>query len=263
MKNCGQAAKWKSVTTKAIIAFVFTTIAVALHAQKNDSVAKQEKFFRNSIKLNLTSNILYRNSYLFGYERIVNKHQSLNIMGGYQEFPLSLNLNLPGTKFENTRQNSGYSIAADYRFYLAKTNKCLIAPQGVYLAPFVAFQHFQSQRGIRYTSDGVTDSTDLNTSINLLNIGGGLGYQFVLGKRFVIDAMMFGPALTHYTFNARLSQEIDGLDTNETLQAVIDALKEKFPKLNDLSGEEGINGAGTESFWSAGFRYTISFGFRF
>jgi len=56
---------------------------------------------------------------------------------------------------------------------------------------------------------------------------------------------------------------VKGLDTDEALQAVIDAMKEKFPRLNDLTGDEGFNASGTESFWSVGFRYNISIGFRF
>ena len=106
-------------------------------------------------------------------------------------------------------------------------------------------------------------SANLNTKINFVNIGGELGYQFVIGKRWVIDAVMFGPAFTHYNFKAKLDNPLPGLDDNEVAQAVIDALKEKLPLLNDITSDEGVNKSGTEAFWSLGFRYSISIGFRF
>jgi hypothetical protein len=69
-------------------------------------------------------------------------------------------------------------------------------------------------------------------------------------------------AFTHYHFNAKLDNALPGLDENDAAQAAIDALKEKFPLLNDLSSDKGINKSGTESFWSAGFRYNVSIAFR-
>ena len=79
----------------------------------------------------------------------------------------------------------------------------------------------------------------------------------------MIDAVMFGPAITNYNFKARLESHIPGLDENEALQEVIEALKEKLPLLNDLSSKEGISGSGIQTFWALGFRYNISIGFRF
>ena len=74
---------------------------------------------------------------------------------------------------------------------------------------------------------------------------------------------MFGPAITNYSFKAKLDNHLPGLDDNEALKAVIDALKEKLPLLNDLTSEQGVSRSGTETFWSVGFRYNISIGFRF
>ena len=79
----------------------------------------------------------------------------------------------------------------------------------------------------------------------------------------MIDAVVFGPATTHYKFKARLDDNIPGLDENETIKAVIDALIDKFPLLNDLSKDHEVDRSGSEAFWSFGFRYNISVGFRF
>jgi hypothetical protein len=102
----------------------------------------------------------------------------------------------------------------------------------------------------------------LNTSVNFLNIGGELGYQFVIKKRFVIDCVMFGPAVSSYYFNIKLDGNTSG-NQSEKLQEIIAALKQKFPLLNDITKDTGISSSGISSFWSLGFRYAIHIGFRF
>ena len=231
--------------------------------QTADSIPKPSKDFRNSIKLNITSRILYKNAFQMSYERLIGKNQSLNIFGGYQEFPTDLKLNLQNTALGNSRKKSGYSFGADYRFYLSKENK-YNPPRGVYLAPFFSFHHFSSDRTLTYTdSTGAQSSANLNTQMNFLSIGGVLGYQFVLGRRWVIDCVLFGPAMTNYKFKADLENNIPGLDEGEALQAVIDAIKERLPLLKDITSGGEVSSSGTEAFWSAGMRYSISVGFRF
>lgn len=263
MKQLADRAGNADIARHIIALSIFVMTVFCANAQKTDSLYKPAKEFKNSIKLNLTSRLLYDNSLQLSYERVINKNQSLNIFGGYNEFPVNLNLNLDNTELTNTKKKSGYSVGAEYRFYLAKENK-YNAPHGVYLAPFISLYHFNSDRTLTYTDpEGVQSSSNLNMQINFTNIGGELGYQFVLGKRWVIDAEVFGPAFTHYNFKAKLDGDIPGLDENETLQAIIDALKEKLPLLNDISSDQGISSSGTEAFWSVGFRYSISLGFRF
>ena len=83
-----------------------------------------------------------------------------------------------------------------------------------------------------------------------LNVGGELGYQFVIKKRWVIDAVLFGPSLTYYNFNAKLSGDIPNFDENEAIKKIIDALKEKLPFLNEITSDQGVSSSGTEAFWS-------------
>jgi len=250
------------IKKKALVAFTCALLGFSVIAQTNDSIPRPSKDLKNTIKLNLTSKLLYPNSYLFNYERVIRKNQSITLFGGYIELPLNLDLHVTDAWLDKTKDKSGYSIGADYRFYLPKENRNN-APHGVYLAPYISFYHFQLVKELSYTYDSILYSADLKSRVNILLIGGQLGYQFVLGKRFVIDAVVFGPAVSHFNFNAKLSEGLHGIDTNETLEAVIDALKEKFPLLKDLTGDQGISKTGTEAFWSVGFRYNISIGFRF
>jgi hypothetical protein len=79
----------------------------------------------------------------------------------------------------------------------------------------------------------------------------------------VIDAVAFAPAVTKYNFEVKLDGSLNDFTPTETAQAIIDALKDKLPLLNDLSKDKQISGSGHEAFWSVGFRYNISIGFRF
>jgi len=249
---------------KYIVALsIFCTTGFWANAQTTDTAHK--KNFKNTIKLNLSNRVIYDNALQLGYERVFNNNRSLNIFLGYNEFPGDLSLGLDSTKLGNSNKKSGYVFGGEYRFYLSKENK-YDAPHGIYLAPFISFYHFNSDREIIHTDTaGVESSALLSTKINFVNIGGELGYQFVLGKnkRWVIDAVMFGPAITSYNFKAKLDNHLPGLDDNEVAQKVIEALKEKLPLLNDITSDKGATKSGTEAFWSVGFRYSISVGFRF
>lgn len=243
----------KIITFLSLIIFFF--LALSSPAQKTD--------FKNTVKVNLTAGILYDNAWQLSIERMITKNQSLNIFGGYNEFPTNLRLNLDNTELSNSNKKTGFMLGADYRFYIRKENK-YDAPHGLYLAPYFSYYQFTGKRSLIHTdSTGAKTSANLETKINFFNVGGELGYQFVFGRRWVIDVVMFGPAMTHYTFKASLDNNLPGLAENETIKAVIDAMKEKFPLLNDLSGDHEVKSSGNEAFWSFGFRYNISVGFRF
>ena len=231
---------------------------------QEESAAKKSKRndFKNSIKINLTSPIIYRNALLFGYERVIKNHQSLNISGGYVEFPLSLSFP-ESVRANKVGSKNGYNVSVDWRFYLANENK-YSPPHGVYLAPFFSVHHFGNDRNITYTdTSGASNNLDLSSRINFLTIGGQLGYQFVIKRRFVVDAVLFGPGITNYYFKAKLDGNISPIDKTELQDKIIEALKEKLPFIKDLTSGQEVSGSGVESFWSVGFRYSISIGYRF
>lgn len=219
--------------------------------------------YKNSVKFNVSNMLLYDNSYQFSYERIMNENQSLNVFTGYQELPL-ITIDFTNVAFEKNSSRKGYSIGADYRFFLGSINKYK-APRGVYLAPFVSFFQFETDRKITHTNpdNGVVSQANINAKLNLTNFGGELGYQFVLWDRFVIDCVLFGPSLTRYNYHTKLDGEIPGLDENELFQKFIEAMKNKFPDIENISNEEGIEKKGVQSVTAIGFRYNISIGYRF
>ena len=128
---------------------IFFSLIISIFSTLS-SFAQETKELKNTFKINLTAGILYKNVLQFGYERVIGKNQSLNIVGGYNEFPSDISLDLSNTQLSGTHKKSGYMFGADYRFYLSKENK-YSAPHGVYLAPFVTFYQFSSDRQLTYT----------------------------------------------------------------------------------------------------------------
>jgi hypothetical protein len=227
-----------------------------------DSSVIREKEFRNIAKVNLTSWIVFNNAYQVGYERQLKNNQSLNIFGGYNEFPINIKFLYDGGKIDHVKNKGGFSAGAEYRFYLTRENK-YPAPHGVFLAPFISYYQFGGDRTFSHTNSTGEQSTIISTDLNFINMGGALGYQFVIKKRWVIDAVVFGPSLTRYHFNAKMEGELSGVDGNEVVQKVIEAMKEKLPLLNEFLTNKEVSNSGTERFWAPGFRYSISAGFRF
>jgi hypothetical protein len=242
---------------------IFFFASVLLIPSINVFSQSASKDFKNSVKFNVTNTLLYDNSYQFSYERIIKENQSINVFVGYQEFPL-ITVDIDDVDFAKNSNRDGFSVGADYRFYLGSINKDS-APRGVYLAPFVSFFQFSTDRDIKHTdpNTGAISEANLDSKFNLTNFGGELGYQFVLWDRFVIDCVLFGPSLTYYKFNAKLDGSLPGIEDNEVYQKVIEAIKNKFPGIDGITGDEGIEEKGVQSVTAVGFRYNISIGYRF
>ena len=255
-----QAFKYYKLTRIVFLAVFFNTVAFA---QETDSIIKPQRDFKNSIKFNISNPFLYDNSYQFSYERVIKKNQTINVFLGYQEFPL-VSVDLGLAKANKNHERDGYSAGVDYRFYLGSINK-YSAPRGVYLAPFVSYFQFNTDRGYDFKREdsNIVDSATITTKLSLTNVGGELGYQFILWNRFVIDCVLFGPSVSFYKYNIKADTKIPGIEDNEIAQKVIDALKEKFPSLGDITDDKGITKNGVQSATALGFRYNISIGYRF
>jgi len=244
----------------ATLAFLFVGLFYSF-GQSTDTIKTK---YPNIIKYSISSYALYPNSFHLGYERVLTRNKSIYIFGGLNEFPVRLNLNLSNTNFTATKNKTGYSFGAEFRFYLSKENK-YNAPHGIYLAPYMSYYQFGSDNTLVHTDSNRSESIIVNSQISLFSIGFELGYQFVVFKRFVIDAEMFGPSFTTYAFQASANGQLNGVDPGETLQAVLDALKAKFPLLSDLSSSKSVykSGVASSKFPAVGFRYAISIGFMF
>jgi hypothetical protein len=256
-----------------LIAASFIAFSAATFAQ--DSLKNDEKIAfiprKNVIRYNPTPNALGFKSIIFGYERVVGKHQSFSLNAGFLAFNPSekklarsdsLNTNYG---LEQTRDNKGFSIAADYRFYLKKENK-YPAQRGIYVGPYVAFYNLESTNTIRKTDDfGADSEAGIQTNILILNFGAELGYQFVIKNRVTIDLILAGPSVSRYRLRmkGKGSLTIDDPELDESLKALRDILVDQYNWLAPLFDGEAVEVTGTTSTWGVGLRYVLQVGFRF
>jgi hypothetical protein len=247
-----------NVLSAVLLLFVFSKTAHS-QVQKDSVSVTKEKPMNNTIKLNISSWVLYTNGLQMAYERVLSPKRSITIFGGIISFPVPSAIANSNLSFSDNKKKSGFAIGAEYRFYLAKENK-YPAPRGIYLAPFISYYHFNNVRTGHDSTN--SDNLTLNTTVDFFNVGGELGYQFVIKKKFVIDCVMFGPALSGYHFDIKLDGSTTG-NQNEKLQAILEAMKNKYPLLKDLTNGSGISSNGVSTSWSAGFRYCIMIGYRF
>ncbi len=222
-------------------------------AQVPDTMANR----KNIVKINLTSRFLYNSAYVVSYERIVKKNQSFGMTAGYIQFP---NVFPNGGRIELKRDmsTSGFTVGAEYRFYLAKENR-YEGPHGVYIGPYASVYSFQNERLLSSTDPATNSQASMQSGITFTNIGFQIGYQFILNNRWAIDMIFFGPSITNYFMDLKLNGDFTPTEEQE----VLDKLVDKFPFLGDfLSGEE-LSANGRTSKWGGGYRYSLQVGYRF
>jgi len=217
---------------------------------------------RNTVKLDLTSQLLYSKSVVLAYERVTKAHQSLVVTAGYHTFPTLLTL---GSNIRVTDDNkrSGFVLGGEYRFYLAKENK-YAAPHGVYLGPYMTYHQFANNRNVEVTnSDGSLSQAILDSRFNVFNIGVQLGYQFIINDRWSIDFAFIGPSTSYYSADIDLGGNFNPDELSQHQQEILQALADKFPFLKDLLEDNTVSASGKSSKWSFGYRYFFQVGYHF
>jgi hypothetical protein len=242
---------------RAFLFFFLAAFTIQIsYAQDSTDVA----YRRNTIKLDLTGNLIYDNSFNLSFERLIRPSQSFVVTAGYQEFPTIINF---GEKVEGDKRDdrSGYKYGAEYRFYLKKENK-FAAPRGVYIGPYFTGLNFKSDRKIVYTGTAEPEEANLRTRIGIVSIGAQLGYQFVFNDRWSVDLVLVGPSYSRYNFKTQISGDFE-FDADNVQNEILDALIEKFPMLDDLLDEKELNSSGTLDTWALGYKYQFLIGYRF
>jgi len=218
---------------------------------------------RNTIKLDLTSNLLFRNALNFSYERVRRPNQAYAITLGYQEFPKVTSIGNGIETTDDSKKRTGFKVGGEYRFYLKKENK-FQAPHGVYIGPYASYLNFNNERDLRITADdGTITDAFFKSNINVLNIGVQAGYQFVINDRWSIDLAFIGPSISRYSAKFRLDSNLDIDDEYEYQNEILQALVDRFPLLDDLIKDKEVNQNGKMDTWSFGYRYQVLIGYRF
>jgi hypothetical protein len=218
------------------------------------------KILKNTIRFNLTNPLIFGNSYILGYERVVRPNQTFSINIGTFSLPQLGSLNLESNyNLTSTKNESGYSFSGDYRFYLGSVNK-YGAPRGVYIGPYVS--NNKAKRNISLTSTDV-GKFDVGYTFSALTLGFQLGYQFVFWDRVSLDMILMGPGISGYSLKTEVSTNLDPAKEAELFQKINEALAEKIPGYSRVIAPGSITKAGTFNTTSFGYRYLIMLGFRF
>jgi len=201
--------------------------------------------------------MIYKTAVLVEFEHIVNKNQSYSVQAGFVSIGLGSFLDSDSIHVLNFTKNSGYSITADYRFYLKKESKDG-APHGVYIGPYAAYVHSTSESNLVIGKN----PNSMTTQIEVVSVGVELGYQFLLGKRWTLDFILIGPSLTNYRASMHLAFPIDPAHQGPVYQKVLEAVANRFPVVGSLINGQTAEFKGSFDNWNAGFRYSVHLGFR-
>lgn len=232
-------------------------LSMVASGQKRDSVRHL-----NTIRLDLTSNMLYSEALIFSYERVVKPNQSFVITAGPEKFP-SIRSFGDNIEVKKDHKKVGWKVGGEYRFYLRKENKHH-APRGVYLGPYVSYHNFNNDRLLSVeNSDGSIVEATFKAKLNVLNIGAQLGYQFIIGNRWAIDLMFIGPSVSRYSAKLNLDGDFSEVELDDAQQEIVDKLLERFPVLKDVVDEDAVTIKGSNDVWSAGWRYQFQVGYHF
>ncbi|PWT76667.1 MAG: hypothetical protein C5B59_06030 [Bacteroidetes bacterium] len=238
-----------------LVSCLFTT------AQMKDTTGRNRK---NVIRYDLSGGLLFGiDKYIvFGYERVVGKHQSFSINIGRVALPKFISVITDSFNLTQNSKSNGFNISADYRFYLASENK-FAPPHGLYIGPYFSFNEFD--RDNEWDSRNSNSSTFIKThsKLTIPAFGAELGYQFVLWKRVALDLMMLGPGLASYKYAVTFDENIDEAKKQQILDALKQVISQKFPGLNYVFSNQEFKANGVIRTWSLGYRFIIHIGFVF
>jgi hypothetical protein len=106
-------------------------------------------------------------------------------------------------------------------------------------------------------------AVESQTSLKVGQIGFELGYQFVFWNRVSLDLVLAGPGIGSYKLEANLGTNLSESDREKLLNAINQALLEKFPGYDVVVDEDEFKRKGTANTTTLGYRYMVQLGFRF
>ena len=219
---------------------------------------------KNTVHFNLTNPLLFGSkAFVVGYERVVGKHQSVNINIGRMSLPgFSKGAGSDSVKLQNNKNEKGFHISGEYRFYLAKENK-YEAPRGVYIGPYYSYNHFSRSNDWLLNTSSFQGNVNTSLALNINTIGAQLGYQFILWKRVAIDLVLMGPGMGIYNVKAGINTTLNAAQKELFFQRLNDYLADKIPGYNLVIDEGEFKRNGSVKTTTFGFRYMVNIGFRF
>ncbi|WP_336516911.1 hypothetical protein [Pollutibacter soli] len=237
----------------------------AYHGFSQSQDSSKRRQLKNVIRYNLSGAALFGvdRYVVFGYERLINKRQSMSMNIGRASLPKLITISNDSFQLQKDRKNSGINFSLDYRFYLQKENKHF-APHGLYIGPYYSYNNFERENEYTFTKTGGQAQVGTSdTRFSIHTFGGELGYQFVLWKRFAIDLVMIGPGVSVYKIEAKFGGTLTDEQRAQLRDAVEDMLTQRFPGMNYVLSDKQLDANGALKTTSIGFRYIVHIGFVF
>lgn len=226
---------------------------------------KPDTTLKNTIRINVTPLLLTSHlaSFTLGYERVLSPHQTISVNAGHLQLPdIATTSEGDQVQWISNLHNSGFLTALDYRFYIRRNR--YTAPDGLYWGPYMAYYYIDKKARTEFFDNAIAKgSADVQIYFSMVNFGLQLGYQFVLGKRWTIDMILFGPGYGYYNLNLKIDADGQLKVEGEDYQAVFDKLVSIFPAIQQLIDDQEFNSSGSRSFSGFGYRMVVQVGFRF
>ena len=238
-------------------------ILLLLFATTVNAQQKTKKEFKNTIKYNVTNPFIFgKDVIILGYERVVNKHQSIMVNFGRTALPKLATINTDSMNIIKSNKNTGMNFSAEYRFYLGKENK-YNAPRGIYIAPYYSYNSFRKENTWSLTKFDFNGEVNTDLSLKVQTVGVELGYQFVFWDRLAVDFVMLGPGYANYKLKAGINTTLSPANQIDLLEEINNYLSDKLPGYNFVIPEKEFTTTGSTATNSFNFRYLIQVGFRF
>jgi hypothetical protein len=203
------------------------------------------------------------NSFVVGYERMVRENRSIGFYAGYQEFPKYSQVAEDEFVELDYVERFGVRFAAEYRFYWSSRNT-RPAPDGLYWGPYISYFYFDVKNNFWQDIGGdATKDLTFDAWISRYSLGLQLGYQFIINKKWSIDLIMLGPAITLNDGKMKITGEIGDDKKSELLEDMFDKLIDALPSLINERWYKDIGDEGDFINWGAGFRYLVQIGYYF
>jgi hypothetical protein len=244
----------------AILAMFLVEVPSLAQEKVSDTLLPKK---RNILSYNLTAPILFGwDNIVFGYERIVKRNQSFSVMAGYRGFPEIID---PDSSWlvDEFNKLGGFSISADYRFYLSKRNKFHI-PDGVYIGPYFNYYTSSFNMVSRLVEEGdIYTNFDADVLVWTTGVGIEFGYQFVFWDKMALDLVLLGPGYAWYMADLKLTGEAGIVEDSELYNKLMEMTMGKLDFLKIIDQEFKATGSGRTGKLGLGYRYLIRVGWYF
>jgi hypothetical protein len=235
-----------STFLRSIILLTVLSYSNLAYNQEANTDSMWKKSYKNVVRYNISGALLFGfDKYaIFGYERVINPHQSFSINFGGVGLPKLASINTDSFSLSKDVKNNGFNISADYRFYLPHENK-YYAPHGLYIGPYISYNHFDRSNDWTFqqsSSEQKLISTE--TQFNIFTAGAELGYQFVFWKRVTLDMVLIGPGISTYNLKAKIDGNLTDEERSNLQTAMMQLITQKFPGMNYVFADKEFKANG-------------------